>query len=490
MTSAATATEPTFYTDKLLLAQAFEFYRHDIAAGIAGITTTLATTDADSTVRPTARRTVDDRVLEMAVLDIDGSWAPLAHDAGPAARAKVAANCAELAIAASTTPADTDEVGRTITRLATDLGVTRGKALTYCDIGTMFTRLPATADALACGAFGLDLVRILADVTATVGEEHLAAVDADLAEALTPTRGRQVVPGPRVLRRSVTEIVGDHDPTALPPDPDTDGPLPSDPAHQLDFTVDTRDAHATTFHVTMTPDEATGTLRIVDAVAAAHHTSRAKAFAELVHGSAGDVSVTLNCYRNLDSGTMHFENTWLSAVATDRWTARVTHLAVPGHSATDGRFVTDNHRALRIGVDGTCRGPACQRDAADCDTDHIHRVDDTGDSADSTDSTEPTTTTWATQQLCRACHSAKTRGLLDYTTFPDGSTHVTSLGDGHRVVTHPTGPLADADLTFDQRLQRRTAARAEHQEALAAHRARTAAAMAAARQEDNAKIPF
>ncbi|WP_010119443.1 hypothetical protein [Corynebacterium nuruki] len=118
MTTAATTTAPAFYTDKLLLAHAFEFYRHDIADCIADITTTLATPTVD---RPTCR-TVDDRVLEMAVLDIDGSWAPLADDAGPAARAKVAANCAELAIAASTTPAGADEVGRTITRLATDPG--------------------------------------------------------------------------------------------------------------------------------------------------------------------------------------------------------------------------------------------------------------------------------------------------------------------------------------------------------------------------------
>lgn len=470
-----TATDTTFYTDKLLLAHAFAFHRHEIAGTIAEISAEISAVPD----RTAAGITVDDPNLAMAVLDIDGSWAPLSDDAGPAARAKVAVNCAELAIAASATPEGRDEVSHTITRLAADLGVTRGRALAYCDIGTMLTRLPTTADALACGAFSLDLVRILADITATVGDDHLAAVDADLAAALTPTRGRQVVPGPRILRRTVTDIVGTHDPTALPPDPDAEETLPADPARQLDFAIDTRGPHTTTFQISMTPDEATGTLRIIDAVAAAHQTSRAKAFAELVHGSAGDVSVILNCYRNLDAGTMHFENQWLGHVATDRWMRRVTHLAVPGHSATGGRFVTDNQRALRIGVDGTCRGPACQKDAADCDTDHIHRVEDEH---------APTTTTWGTQQLCRACHSAKTRGLFDYTTFPDGSTHVTSLGDGHRVVTHPTGPLAAANLTFDKRLQRRTATRAEHQEALIAHRARTAAALADAR--DSGKVPF
>jgi hypothetical protein len=468
--SVTPSTAPATFIDRLLLAHTFEFHRMEIADCITALAADGPTPrSADRTGSPGS---AGEDILTAAVLDGAGTWAPLAADASPAARTRVAANCAELAVAASVAPAGGDEVGRTISRLATELGVSRGKALTYCDIGSMLTRLPATADALACGAFGLDLVRILADVTATVGDDHLVAVDADLANALTPTRGRQVVPGPRILRRTVTGIVGAHDPSALPPDPDTDERLPEDPALQLDFTVDTRDAHATTFHVTMTPDEATGTLRIIDAVAAAHHTSRSKAFAELVHGSAGDVSVTLNCYRNLDSGTMHFENTWLSAVATDRWMARVTHLAVPGHSATDGRFVTDNQRALRIGVDGTCRGPACQRDAAVCDTDHIHRVDEDSDSP------APTTTTWATQQLCRACHNAKTRGLFDYTAFPDGSTHVTSLGDGHRVVTRPTGPLADADLTFDSRLQRRTATRAGHQAGLAAHRALTAAAIA------------
>ncbi|HJG45798.1 MAG TPA: HNH endonuclease, partial [Corynebacterium variabile] len=88
------------------------------------------------------------------------------------------------------------------------------------------------------------------------------------------------------------------------------------------------------------------------------------------------------------------------------------------------------------------------------------------------------------QSLCRGCHNAKTRGLLDYTRHPDGTTSVTSIDDGHTVTTVPTGPMAKAITTFDQSLARRVAARAEHEQARQAWKAITSMALTLARTCD------
>lgn len=419
--------------------------------------------------------------------DAPAGWAILTNP-DPLSRAKTTANLLDLTLAAAVTPDGTDEIRRTTSTIARRLGITRGKALTYCEIGTMLTRLPATADAVAGGAFSLDLLRIIADVTCCVEATHLEAVDTELAALLTPTRPDQVIPGPVILRRGVTTIVATHQPSALPVDPDDQDVPP--PALQTDFAVDTRNDDYTVFHITVPADEGTGVTRIIDAVADAHDCSRATAFTELCHGAVGDVQVTLNCYRNIDTGQTHLENRWLAGIAEERWIRRVTHLTVPSHCAHDSRFITDNQRALLAGIDGTCRAPGCENPAATADADHVHRFD--SDHPDNQDT--PRTDTEKMQSLCRACHNAKTRGLLDYTRHPDGTTSVTSIDDGHTVTTVPTGPMATAITTFDQSLARRVAARAEHEEARQAWKAITSMALTLARTYDGKRgvrdIPF
>lgn len=411
-----------------------------------------------TTERPTPDHAVDP--------DAPAGWSTLANP-DLLSTTKTAANLLDLTLAAALTPDGSDEVGRTTARIARRLGVTRSRARVYCDIGTMLARLPLTNAAVSCGAFNLDLLRILADVTCAVDEEHLSAVDVDLAALLTPTRPAQVVPGPVILRRAATEIVGARQPTALPLDPEAEDAPP--PELQTDFAVDTRNDDFTVFHITVPADEAVGVTRIIDAVAAAHGSSRAAAFAELCHGRVDDVRVTLNCYRNIDSGIMHLENRWLNSIATDRWARRVTHLAVPSHSAHDGRFATDNQKALLAGIDGTCRAPGCGRPAATADADHVHRYD--------SDPHTPRTDTEKLQSLCRECHNAKTRGLLDYTRHPDGTVSATSIDDGHTVVTVPTGPMAKSVTTFAQDLARKVQTRAEHQAAREAWNAATRTAV-------------
>jgi hypothetical protein len=405
-------------------------------------------------------------------------------------QAKVRVNRADLDIALVAAPGPETEVAGQARVLAADLGVSRGRALAYCDIGTMLVTMPTVHEALACGAFSFDHLRVLADATCAVDDAHREAVEEDLVVLLTPTVPNQVVPGVYTLRRQVTELVGRHQPSARPPDPDETTAPPREPAHQLEFSVDTRSPERTVFHIDLPVDEATGVLRVVDAVAEARGSSRAAALTELVLGTAGDVSVTLNCYRNLDTGEMHLENTWLSQVATDRWMARVTELCVPGHSDVGGYTPSEGQRATLAGRDGTCRFPGCDRPAATAQQDHVERWDEDLQEA----GRGGKTATWAMQSLCPGCHAMKTRGLWNATLNPDGTCWWTSIDDGHTVVTVPTGPLADAVLTFDRRLQRRVATRAEHNaarlERLAEIKAAAAVARAEADARDREECPF
>ena len=185
--------------------------------------------------------------------------------------------------------------------------------------------------------------------------------------------------------------------------------------------------------------------------------------------------MTLNCYRSLDTAETHLESTGLDRVA--KAVARPCHRPVHRRTQRDrGYRNSDHQRATIAGVDGTCRFPGCDAPAATAQIDHVTKYDGGGKTA-----------TWAEQSLCPACHSLKTRGLWDVTRNPDGSCWWTSIADGHTVVDTPTGPLADACLTFDTRLHRKRKALTEHNALRLEHREKTRAA--AAKVEAQA-VPF
>lgn len=378
----------------------------------------------------------------------------------PMYSAKREINRLELDIARDAAPPPSSEVSRHVRNLSVGLGVSKGKALAYCDIGTMITRMRVLGRHLQGGAFSFDHLRTLADSVAAVDDEHLDEVERGIVALVTPVTPRQAVPGVVTLRRLAQQVVAEIQPSARPLDPEGRGEPPP-PQHQLDFTVDTHGDAATTFHVTVPTDEGLGMIRIIDAVAAARTCSRSRALLDLVHGRAGDVSVTLNCYRDLDNGRMHLESTWLHEVATERWMARVTDLCIVGHSEVASYSPSEHQRATDAGRDGTCRFPGCDSPAATAQLDHVTRW--TGGDGDTGDvSPGGKTATWAMHSLCPGCHSLKTRGLYDVTLNPDGSDWWTSVEDGHVYVSTPTGPLADAVLDFDSRLHRKVRTLASH----------------------------
>ncbi|MEJ6548671.1 HNH endonuclease signature motif containing protein [Corynebacterium sp. USCH3] len=386
-------------------------------------------------------------------------WAVSAQEVMFSAKREI--NLLELDIAREAAPLPGMEVARHVRALSVGLGVSKGRALAYCDIGTMAGRMVGLRRCLQGGAFSFEHLRALADAVAAVDDQHLEAVERGLVDLLTPTMPRQAVPGVVTLRRMAQQVVAEIQPSARPLDPEGRGEPPP-PHHQLDFSVDTRADAATTLHVTLPVDEGLGLVRIIDAVAAARNCSRTRALVDLVHGRAGDVSVTLNCYRNLDSGRMHLESTWLHEVATERWMARVTELCVAGHSEVSGYSPSEHQRATVAGRDGTCRFPGCDRSAATAQVDHVARWVDAGEDGEEAGGK---TATWAMHSLCPGCHGMKTRGLHDVTLNPDGSDWWSSVEDGHLYVSTPTGPLADAVLDFDTRLHRKVRTLASHNEA-------------------------
>ncbi len=62
------------------------------------------------------------------------------------------------------------------------------------------------------------------------------------------------------------------------------------------------------------------------------------------------MKVTLNCYRNLDTGEMHLENQWLNGVATDTWMRRVTDLTVPCGPLAHADLTFDRRLARKTGT--------------------------------------------------------------------------------------------------------------------------------------------
>ncbi|AHW64377.1 hypothetical protein CGLY_09660 [Corynebacterium glyciniphilum AJ 3170] len=407
-------------------------------------------------------------------------WAVSAQEVMYSAKREI--NRLELDIARDAAPTPSSEVSRHVRMLSGGLGVSKGKALAYCDIGTMITRMSVLGRHLQGGAFSFDHLRALADSVAAVDDEHLEEVERGIVALVTPVMPRQVVPGVITLRRLAQQVIAEIQPSARPLDPEGRGEPPP-PQHQLDFGVDARRDAATTFHVTVPTDEGVGMIRIIDAVAAARKCSRARALLDLVHGRAGDVAVTLNCYRNLDNGRMHLESTWLHEVATERWMARVTDLCVVGHSEVSGYSPSEHQRATDTGRDGTCRFPGCDSPAATSQLDHVARWVD-GDVEDACPGGK--TATWAMHSLCPGCHSLKTRGLYDVTLNPDGSDWWTSVEDGHVYVSMPTGPLAEAVLDFDARLHRKVRTLASHNEA----RMQWLADIEAAAAEAEELVPF
>ena len=115
--------------------------------------------------------------------------------------------------------------------------------------------------------------------------------------------------------------------------------------------------------------------------------------------------------------------------------SRVTIRPVLDLAATDAVDRHDPPEAMREQVilrDQHCVFPWCQRDARDCDLDHIEPYDDHGPPGQThPDNLAP---------LCRRHHRCKTAGRWRYRRNPDGS-YLWHSPQGRTYLVTPTGTL-------------------------------------------------
>lgn len=369
-------------------------------------------------------------------------------------------NSRDLRIAEAACPDFMADVDHHLAGLAPRLGISRSAALHYCDVGVSLERLPDLAELLEGRPFlPLSHLRIIAQATLCLADEHLAALSDELLRYLAPKKNGQALIGAVTLHKHLAHVVETLQPEVRPRDlPDSDEPAP--PEEETRFHVDERSSSHTSIKATFRSDLGREFLDCLDAVARAHDCSRMEAMTLLVR-STTTVQVVFNVYRAAEGGRAWMSGPgWLSEVATEEWTRRATHLRWASNGETGGYVATDAMAAFIEGRDGVCRFPGCDQPAHRGDHDHVQNFDKDDPAAGGPSSTANM------HCLCRRHHNLKTSKLWDVEAHPDGHEVWSSRDGKHEFVTVPQGPLAGfGRQTFDARVTRKTATLQEFNEA-------------------------
>lgn len=336
-------------------------------------------------------------------------------------------NLTHLAMVEQSTPAPDDLVPDHVSKIAVRFGISKVVAANYADAGLMLAAFPRIHELFRSGAFTIRHIQQITEAVQAVAPEKRAHVEEGILKALSPTRPNQHVPTPRAAYNKVKTVVGNRDVLATPhdkaPPKDTNAP-------ELFFD---RGQNETTAITLIVPRLRGVELhKAVKSAATKRGCSMGEAFLAMLDQSI-TTEVTLNLYKAVTPQPrgVFAEDHWLSEAASCEWLKKVTHLAAPGYTATEGYQATELLRASVTGRDGHCRFPECDVPGYACDVDHVHRHADGG----------PTSTA-NMHLLCRTHHRLKTAGTWDVALHADGTEVWTSHGDGHQVVTTPDGPLA------------------------------------------------
>ena len=179
-----------------------------------------------------------------------------------------------------------------------------------------------------------------------------------------------------------------------------------------------------------------------NAAAATGQQIRITVIASAAHGRPNRVEFINGAYSSFD---------WLCQELLEGDDARVRFEIIdPTPGAMDDpaqrlRYVISPSLAERIRLrDGTCRHPGCSVEARDCDIDHVIAFN----------RDEPAlggpTVEWNLMCLCRSHHREKTFGGATYQLGALGDLVITTE-TGHRHRTRPTGPLAMARDSIQER---------------------------------------
>jgi len=179
-----------------------------------------------------------------------------------------------------------------------------------------------------------------------------------------------------------------------------------------------------------------------NAAAAAGRPIRISVIASAAHGRPNRVEFVNGAYSSFD---------WLCQELLEGDDAKARFEIIdPTPGAMDDpaqrlRYVVSPALAERIRLrDGTCRHPGCSVEARDCDIDHVIAFN----------RDEPAlggpTVEWNLMCLCRSHHREKTFGGATYQLGALGELVITTE-TGHRHRTRPTGPLAMARDSIQER---------------------------------------
>nr|WP_240393904.1 HNH endonuclease signature motif containing protein [Corynebacterium lactis] len=355
-----------------------------------------------------------------------------------------------------------------IAELAPTLGLSRGRTLTYIDVGMQLELMSRLARLLHHRAhLPLAHLAVLARATVALSKpESLAALEDRLPSFILPREDGEALRGVRsfhkFLQKEIEEIEPQLRPRDLPGDKDPqlmeadlekvgesisfegDGPL-------AEVLMDLEKSRALEFKATL------------DAIATSAECSRVEALTHLVRGTseASQAKIVLNLYC---PATQERPRTawlggagWLSEVVTPSWIARVTHVRMLADDSTDSYVPTDSQRAYVQGRDGTCRFPGCDAPAEACDIDHIEPFDHENPEDGGKTETENL------HCLCRRHHNMKTAGLWSVAREKGGKETWESSSTGKKLVSMEQGPLAGhGRYSFDLRGQKIAQTLAEH----------------------------
>lgn len=334
-------------------------------------------------------------------------------------------------------------------------------------------RLPRTCALLVAGWIGLAAAHTIADETALVADEHIDALDTVIAAGLAPTRRRMHPPQSGPLRKMLTKMITACDPVAADAraeqarrNTDVEMTALRDDCAQVTAILTAEDALEVISRVDVLARTAdaddprtVGELRAAGLLAlsrgwtclptpqGAHPSDTAaqpSARRIVLHaytdsgpdGATG--SLTLTGYGSVTNHTA----AQLAAGATIR-SHDLAHLADADTDAARRYRPSDAVALFCRGRDGTCVFPGCTTPAEKADLDHIipfdHADPESGGHTTSDD----------LGCLCRTHHRLKTEGVWAYFRRSDGS-YTWVHGPNHptrdsatRLVTEPTGPLAD-----------------------------------------------
>ncbi|MFO6504699.1 HNH endonuclease signature motif containing protein [Corynebacterium freneyi] len=417
-------------------------------------------------------------------------------------------NIADIDICLTVTPDGDDDVDSHLASVATRLGLSRGKAARYCDVGTMLRRMPKVLGVCRSGAWPHERLVTIAAAIAAVSDDNLAAVEDKFVAYLCPRKDFQALPGPRVFARELRRIVEAIEPISTPPD-DAPKPIVGE-----SYAVDNEGAgDFGQLIVVLRKDrlaEFDATVRAIrDAKAnggnggnEGNECSLPHALMALCRGEGEGVSVTMNVYvdgtnttgaTNTGTGPHTANSTtgatttrtadesdvqiwldgagWLPKYLTKAWLSRAATVRLSSDSITGGYVPTEAQKARVRGRDGQCRFPGCDVPAHRCQIDHVvdydptHATNGDGDGDGSGDGDGGgggggyglgVTATWNLQCLCQRHHNLKTSRHWRAVMHADGS--VTWIDHAGHVfaTTVAHGPIAHIGRqTFSQRATRR-----------------------------------